>query len=80
MQSDTSRNLPRRLLYTIAPLLTLLITVGLAPIIAGFQDWGLSGTQVMVKRDPGKAVYWVLPGKRELRREDFGIPADQRNT
>jgi len=80
MQFDRSGKLPNRLVYTIATLLTLLIAVSVVPIFAGSQGYDTSGTQVTVKQDPGKTVYWVLPGKRELSKEDFGTPADPINT
>ncbi len=38
------------------------------------------GRDVKVKQDPGKTVYWVLPGPRRLSEQVFGVPGHPLHT
>lgn len=70
--------------------MTKIRTVLVWTLIMGLT-WGLSvglrGTQapqegldVVVKQEPGKVFYWVLPGERRLSKQVFGTPANPLRT
>lgn len=42
------------------------------------QGSSTTGVDVHVKQDPGKVVYWILPGQRRLGEIEWGTPAHPR--
>mgnify|MGYP005851815861 CR=1 FL=1 len=47
---------------------------------AGADKSGPVLNQATVEQDPGKTVYWVLPGPRKLSEKVFGTPANPKRT
>ena len=58
--------------------IVLIATVGLATPLMGQAQ--AQGRDVKVKQDPGKTVYWVLPGPRRLSERVFGVPGHALHT
>lgn len=58
--------------------IVLIATVGLATPLMGQAQ--AKGRDVKVKQDPGKTVYWVLPGPRRLSERVFGVPGHPLHT
>ena len=50
--------------------ITLIATLGFPTALMGHE----MGRDVKVKQEPGKTVYWVLPGPRRLSERVFGVP------
>ncbi|MCH7889810.1 MAG: hypothetical protein IIA00_11125, partial [Proteobacteria bacterium] len=50
--------------------ITLIVTLGFPTALMGHE----MGRDVKVKQEPGKTVYWVLPGPRRLSERVFGVP------
>ena len=59
--------------------IVLIATVSLATPLMG-QAQAHQGRDVKVKQEPGKTVYWVLPGPRRLSERVFGVPGHPLHT
>ncbi len=59
--------------------IVLITAVGLATPLMG-QAQAHQGRDVKVKQEPGKTVYWVLPGPRRLSERLFGVPGHPLHT
>ncbi len=55
--------------------ITLIATLGFPIALMGQEQKNPEmGRDVKVKQEPGKTVYWVLPGPRRLSERVFGVP------
>ena len=54
-------------------IIVLIATLGLPTALMGQEQGNPQiGREVKVKQEPGKTVYWVLPGPRRLSERVFG--------
>ncbi len=61
--------------------LTLIATLGFPAALMGQEQKNPEmGRDVKVKQEPGKTVYWVLPGPRRLSERVFGVPGHPLHT
>ena len=61
--------------------ITLIATLGFPTVLFGQeQTTPEMGRDVKVKQEPGKTVYWVLPGPRRLSERVFGVPGHALHT